>query len=455
MPEIAISVKNVSKKYRLYDTPKDRLREALNPFRKKYHRDFWALQDISFEIAKGETVGIIGRNGSGKSTLLQIICGILQPTEGAVSVRGRISALLELGSGFNPEFTGKQNVYMNGALLGLTNEEVAERFDAIAEFADIGGFIDQPVKTYSSGMYVRLAFASAIHVDPDILIIDEALAVGDEAFQRKCFSRLHRMQEDNRTILFVSHSASMVVELCKTALLFDHGKMHLRGTPKHVVSLYHRLIYGPQDKIRGLLDTLGGDISRNGMSITPQNATETVQSGQDGQAYYDPKLLPQSTIAYESRGVTICCPQITTNGGDVVNVLVHGDEYLYSFEVHFEEAAQKVRFGILFKTTTGLGLGGMSSHEPHKGVPSIDRGARLRLQFRFKCSFLPGVYFLNSGVMGVIDSAEVFLHRIVDICMFRVQRAENFVATGIIDFSVNSTGPEITAVNARETATDV
>jgi len=192
---ISISVKNITKTYKLYDTHADRVKEAFHPLRKKYNNPFNALTDISFNVSKGETLGIIGRNGSGKSTLLQIICGILQPTSRSVGVNGRISALLELGAGFNPEFTGRQNVYINGSILGLTHEEVENRFDEIAVFADIGDFINQPVKSYSSGMVVRLAFAIAISIEPDILIVDEALAVGDEAFQRKCFARIKQFRK--------------------------------------------------------------------------------------------------------------------------------------------------------------------------------------------------------------------------------------------------------------------
>ena len=199
--DIAISVKNITKTYKLYDSHADRVKEAFHPFRKKYHHTFNALSDVSFEVKKGETFGIIGRNGSGKSTLLQIICGILQTTSGSVEVNGRVSALLELGTGFNPEFTGRQNVYINGSILGLSHEEIEIRFDDIAAFADIGEFIDQPVKTYSSGMYVRLAFAVAISVEPDILIVDEALSVGDINFRNKCMKRIRALKDLEPSIL--------------------------------------------------------------------------------------------------------------------------------------------------------------------------------------------------------------------------------------------------------------
>ena len=230
--DIAIKVENLSKCYHIYKDHKTgsssrlmpRLQRLIGKTPKQYFREFWALKDVSFEIKKGETVGIIGRNGSGKSTLLQMICGTLNPTSGSIQTNGRIAALLELGSGFNPEFTGRENVYMNASVLGLSNEEIDARFNDIVAFADIGDFIEQPVKTYSSGMMVRLAFAVAINVDPEILIVDEALSVGDELFQRKCFSRIEAIRANGATILFVSHSGVTIVELCDRAVLMDAGE---------------------------------------------------------------------------------------------------------------------------------------------------------------------------------------------------------------------------------------
>jgi lipopolysaccharide transport system ATP-binding protein len=235
--ETAISLKNVSKCFKQYDRPVDRLKELLLPS-KSYGKEFWALQDISFEIMKGETMGIIGRNGAGKSTLLQLICGTLAPTNGQIQVNGRVAALLELGAGFNSEFTGRENVYINGAIMGLSKVEVDARFDSIAAFADIKDFIDRPVKTYSSGMYVRLAFAAAIHVSPDILIIDEALAVGDMFFQAKCMARMQQMIDDGVTVLFVSHDAGSVKSLCKRAIYLNNSFLHAIGKSGAIADLY-------------------------------------------------------------------------------------------------------------------------------------------------------------------------------------------------------------------------
>ena len=245
--EIAISLNNVSKCFKRYARPVDRLKEILFP-NKSYAQEFWALRDISFEIMKGETMGIIGRNGAGKSTLLQLICGTLTPTSGEVQVNGRVSALLELGAGFNPEFTGRENVYMNGAIMGLSKTEVSERFDNVAAFADIKDFIDQPVKTYSSGMYVRLAFASAIHVDPDILIVDEALAVGDMFFQAKCMARMRRMMESGVTVLFVSHDTISVKGLCQRGVFLENGELKKIGKASDVVATYISLVHGDMNQ---------------------------------------------------------------------------------------------------------------------------------------------------------------------------------------------------------------
>src|SRR5689334_10087247 len=253
---IVIQVKDLSKCYHIYSRPQDRLKQSVMPRLQqlvgrtpnRYFREFWALREVSFEVNKGETIGVIGRNGSGKSTLLQLICGTLTPTSGTVTTKGRIAALLELGSGFNPEFSGRENVYLNGAILGLSKEEVDSRFHDIAGFADIGEFIEQPVKMYSSGMIVRLAFAVQAMVDPDILVVDEALAVGDEKFQRKCFARIEELKNHGTSILFVSHSGPQIVELCDKALLLEQGERLMFNQPLQVVRAYQKMIYAPPDE---------------------------------------------------------------------------------------------------------------------------------------------------------------------------------------------------------------
>lgn len=268
--EIAIRVQNLSKCYQIYDTPRDRLKQFVLPRMrqfagkepKQYFREFWALKDMSFEIKKGETVGIIGRNGSGKSTLLQMICGTLNPTGGSIETYGRIAALLELGSGFNPEFTGRENVYMNAAVLGLSREEIDARFDDIVAFADIGDFIEQPVKTYSSGMFVRLAFAIQANVDPEILIVDEALAVGDAYFVHRCMLRFNELQKSGTTILFVSHDANLVRNLCSRAIWLVDGGVRDEGNSSKVVDAYLAHLFGQREVTAGSI-SVGREIPKN------------------------------------------------------------------------------------------------------------------------------------------------------------------------------------------------
>ncbi len=264
--DLAIKVENLGKCYAIYEQPRDRLKQfvlprlnkLLNKQSKKYYREFWALNNVSFEIKKGETLGIIGRNGSGKSTLLQMICGTLTPTTGGVVTHGRIAALLELGSGFNPEFTGRENVYLNGVILGLSRTEIDRRLDDIIQFADIGEFIDQPVKTYSSGMVVRLAFAVIAHVDADILVIDEALAVGDAVFTQKCMRFIRRFQEKG-SLIFVSHDTGSVQNLCKFGIWLKNGKIEQAGTAKSVSQAYLQFtlqeIYGDESKLVSIAPT--------------------------------------------------------------------------------------------------------------------------------------------------------------------------------------------------------
>lgn len=438
--DIVISIKNLTKTYKLYTSHADRVKETFNPFRKKYHRPFNALTNISFNVKRGEMLGIIGQNGSGKSTLLQIICGILQPTSGSIEINGRASALLELGAGFNPEFTGRQNVYINGAILGLKHEEIEARFDDIVTFAEIGDFIDQPVKTYSSGMYVRLAFAVAINVDADILIVDEALAVGDEIFQRKCFSRIQEIQKNGTTILFVSHSAPTVVELCNKAILLDQGELLLAGVPKFVVSKYHKLMYAPKNKVESLREDMRAtqfkdDIVVFGSDSEGNNEFTQLKSGEPAlRPFYDPNLVSKSTVSYESRGVRIENVRVTTLKEKVVNVLVRRQEYLYTYSAKFQETSYNVRFGMLIKTISGLELGGAASSTQHNAINCIETGANVLVKFRFKCLLQPGVYFLNAGVLGTVDGTEIFLHRIIDYAVFRVQSEENLLSTSIVDF---------------------
>lgn len=439
--EIAIRVDHLGKCYQIYDKPHHRLLQMLVRNRRKYYRDFWALKDVSFEVKRGETVGIVGRNGSGKSTLLQLICSTLHPTCGNLVTDGRIAALLELGSGFNPEFTGRENAYMNAAILGLSKAETDSRYDAIAAFADIGDFIDQPVKTYSSGMVVRLAFAVAINVDPQILVVDEALSVGDERFQRKCFSRIEEIKNSGATVLFVSHSGTTVVELCDRAILLDRGELLTSGVPKIIIAKYQRLLYAPDDKREEIREEikLGHRMAQRGSSIIKgsDNLKDAAvrPNVQDPEEYFDINLKPQSTTRYESRGAIVGTPQILNLAGEPVNCLKRGHVYRYTYDVRFTEAAQGVRFGLMIKTLTGIELGGgATAAGMQEAIPYIPVGATAKAEFRFQCNLNPGTYFLNAGLVGAINGEETYLHRVIDACMFRVIPEQGNTATGIVDF---------------------
>lgn len=444
--EVSISLQNVSKVYKRYHRPADRLQEFLFP-EKSRAEEFWAIRDINLEAFRGETVGIIGRNGSGKSTLLQIIAGTLTPTTGQIEINGRVSALLELGSGFNPEFTGRQNVFFNGRILGLSQEEIEGKFDQITAFADIGEFIDQPVKTYSSGMFVRLAFGVAINSVPDILIIDEALSVGDEAFQRKCFAQIHNIREQGACVLFVSHSATSIVELCDTAILVDSGEILLKGNPKTVVSNYQKLIYAPKASQENLKLELKNPKEIHELDDKPSEVASASNGSHKNlqqnalsktEAIYDPNLVSQSLISYTPNGAKIRCPEIKTLTGNPVNILVRNERYIYSYSVYFFQDSFKVRFAMLIKTISGLEIGGAESHSLGNGISYVPAGSTINVQFEFECNLLPGTYFLNSGTLGDVNGENTYLDRQIDIAMFKVQPEKNILATSIVDFKITS-----------------
>ena len=405
---------------------------------------FFALKDVSLRVEAGETVGIVGRNGSGKSTLLQLVAGILTPTSGTVTVSGRVAALLELGAGFNPDFSGRENIQLSGTIVGMSAAEIEARTAGIIAFADIGEFIDQPVRTYSSGMAVRLAFAVATSVDADVLIVDEALAVGDEAFQRKCFARLRAFQEKGGTILFVSHSASTVAELCHRAVLLDQGELLLAGRPKAVLGLYHRMIYAPPERAAALREALRRDAERAEAAASEEVAVFDARTGPpdrrsasadaDDDAQYDPHLVPRSTLAYESRGALIEAPRVVTGSGRPVNLLRGRSEYVYEYAVRFTRDSFNVRFGMLVKTVSGVDLGGAVSSPPGQALACVEAGTEITVRFRFRCLLAPGVYFLNAGVTGTVDGTEAFLHRLVDAAMIRVQPEPEGLVTGTVDF---------------------
>lgn len=442
--DIAIKVDGLSKCYHIYDTPRDRLLQMFARGGRQYFREFWAVRDVSFEIKKGETVGIVGRNGSGKSTLLQMICGTLNPTHGSIATNGRVAALLELGSGFNPEFTGRENVYLNAAVLGLSKEETDSRYNDILAFSEIGDFINQPVKTYSSGMMVRLAFSVAINVDPQILIVDEALSVGDELFQRKCYSRIEEIKRAGSTILFVSHSGAAIIELCDRAILMDSGERLSVGLPKYIVGCYQKLLYAPREKCEAiksqiraalLCDDLASDDTSDevGKALHPGNGRGEDVSLRES---YDPNLKPTSTIEYTDNGACIGDTEVVNSLNSRVNNLQARGIYKYKYRVTFSRSVTNVRFGMLIKTTSGVELGGShTANLAQDGIPYVQAGQVYNVEFSFACNLNPGVYFLNAGVTGCVDGVDVYLHRLLDVQMFRVLPDSKNLATAIVDFN--------------------
>ncbi|TJV53568.1 MAG: ABC transporter ATP-binding protein [Mesorhizobium sp.] len=452
--DVAIRVRDVSKHYVMFERPEDRFKQMLVPRLerlvgrppRRYFRDFAALSGVSFEIGRGETVGIIGRNGSGKSTLLQIICGTLQPTGGSVEVNGRIAALLELGAGFNPEFTGRENVFLNATILGVPRKEMEWRFDDIARFADIGTFIDQPVKTYSSGMYVRLAFATAINVDPDILVVDEALAVGDEAFQRKCFARIEEIKDRGGTILFVSHGAQTIVQLCTRAMLIDGGEKILEGQPKRVVSQYQRLVNLAGEEARSIrrqIVEMGEAAMRNpdepNLSRVPRRQISQLRevSQVDDESWFDPSLISHSRVEYESQGAEISQLRIIDYNGREVNVLTHGRKYTYKYDVNFTNDIFNFGFGMLINTKSGMGIAGIGKGATGRpAIKKVKRGAKITVSIDFIANLLPDVYFLNAGITGTTSGGGGFVHRIIDGMAFRIAPVANLEATGVVDLGV-------------------
>lgn len=440
--DIAIRVSHLGKCYAIYDAPRDRLKQFILPRLQRlagqrprqYYREFHALNDVSFQVSKGETVGIIGRNGSGKSTLLQIICGTLSPTVGTVETRGRIAALLELGSGFNHDFSGRENIYLNASVLGLNNEEINARFEDIVAFADIGEFIEQPVKTYSSGMVVRLAFAVQATVEPDILVVDEALAVGDERFQRKCFARLEALKAQGTSVLLVSHSAQQVIELCDRALLLEHGECQLVSDPPEVVQLYQRLIYAPAPAVQGILAELKPPEPPAGQSNdTPIDQSRHAHHASVAKDFFDPELVPSNTISYPQQGAEISEFKVFNANGEEVNVLVRGKDYRLVCRGTFIQDCRSVHFGIHFRLATGHGITGQRFPGAGESIAQVHSGRAFEVTYHFRMLLAPGCYFIGGGIWSQLEPT--CLHRVLDMAMIRVLPVDRDRAFGYFDAS--------------------
>lgn len=406
--DIVISVKDLTKAYKLYNSHADRVKEALNPFRKPYHRLFNALSDISFEIQRGETVGIIGRNGCGKSTLLQIVAGILQPTQGNIYVNGRVSALLELGAGFNPEFTGRQNVYINAAILGLNSDEIDARFSEIAAFADIGDFIDQPVKTYSSGMYVRLAFAIAINVNPDILIVDEALSVGDTLFQTKCFAKFREFQERGVTVVFVTHALDLVTRYCSVAHLLEQGQLLYSGTPKSVVDEYNRLIVNCSKKVfHGVNESFDNECM----------VEEKILSERQWEGLFE--INPEEN-KYGNGEAKIVEAGIFTLDGNPVQTLIKGEWYDFRLKIAFNDTINNPIFAYTIKDVKGFDISGTNTFFQNIDTGIYHDGDVVFSEFKQKISLNQGGYLLSFGCAGFRNGEYIVYERRYDYLAFDV-----------------------------------
>lgn len=425
----AIIISDISKCYQIYDNPQDRLKQMIFRGRQNRFREFWALKNISFEVPRGETVGIVGRNGSGKSTLLQIIAGTLTPTSGSVSSHGRVAALLELGSGFNADFTGRENVYMNAALLGLSQEEIDNRFDSIAAFADIGHFIDQPVKTYSSGMLVRLAFAVQAQIDPEILIVDEALAVGDAKFQAKCFDRLKRLKENGTSILLVTHSSEQVVTHCSSAVLLDQGHMVQQGKPRDVINCYLDLLFGREQK------KVESPSSPEEM-VNVETETEEVEEVvvDTTQLSFDIDYFSKRPLynSYEYRwgdgSAQITDFSFFSEGVEFPALINNGSTVNLKVALKIIQPLIRPILGMTIKTKDGVTLFGSNSELLQcDGVQTTyDAGKTLTADITFNCNLGDGDFFISLG-LATREGEEIIPHdRRYDSIHFAVKTDSRF-----------------------------
>ena len=416
-----ITVENLEKSYRLYSQPLDRVREALSFRRHSFHTKFHALKGISFEIEKGETVGLIGPNGSGKSTLLEILCGTLTPSQGMVKVAGTIGGLLELGAGFNPEFTGRENVYLNATIFGLSKKVIDSKIDGIEEFASIGEFIDRPVRTYSSGMYVRLAFAAMIGVDPDILVIDEALAVGDVRFQRKCYRHFQKLQDNGSTILFVSHAVELIRSHCSRAIHLDKGNIISLGPPKAVVQSYLESMF------LDAASTTKGETAGDGPIIRSADA----KHDELGTSIYNP---------FEHRWgdgrARIVDFSIVANGVERPSVFPRGALVELRMQVEFHKSLDRIIYGFTLKTLEGVTVFGANTRSRHQLIQARTEGDVGEVKFRFRLNVLAGEYFVSLGV-AVDDehSDQIAVDRRYDMLHLKVTGGpEDF---GLAEFAMN------------------
>ncbi len=418
----AIEIDNISKTYKVYAKPYHRLIEMFN-FGRHMYQEIRALKNISFNVKKGLAYGIVGPNGSGKSTLLQIITGILRPTEGNVQVTGRISALLELGAGFNPDYTGRENIYLYASILGVEKKEIDLKIDEIIEFAQIGEFIDRSVKTYSSGMYVRLAFAVAINVDPEILIVDEALAVGDESFQRKCFRKFEELKEKGVTILFVTHSLGLVKQFCDEAVLIYKGDLIEQGHPNHVINVYTKIIAEAESK--GTQETLDAsdakeltdEINKNAiLEKTEQSSTEFRYGNGEGKI-----------ISFEVYG----------ENDNRSRIFRHGEQITIKLKLNYYKDTPSSLAAYTIKTVSGVEVTGTNTMFEGYDIENKLANDILEIMFVQNISLNAGDYVVSLGFIEMVDDNIIVLDRRYDVLSFKV--AETKKSTGLVDPNVNIT----------------
>lgn len=406
MSDIAIKVDNISKLYKLYDKPADRFKEALGLTKEKKYKEHFALADVSFEVKKGETVGIIGTNGSGKSTILKIITGVLNPTSGNVDVSGRISALLELGAGFNMEYTGIENIYLNGTMMGYSREEVDGKLQTILDFADIGDFVNQPVKTYSSGMFVRLAFAVAINIDPEILIVDEALSVGDVFFQAKCYHKFDEFKKAGKTILFVSHDLGSIAKYCDRVVLLNNGVKMAEGEPKEIIDLYKQVLVSQAenralDEEQPKADEISGDTG-------------------DGHVWKDVLMQNPNVLEYGDKRAEITDYAIIDNQNRITNNIQKNTEFKIRMRVHFHEDIDEPIFAFTIKDLQGTDVTGTNTMYEHVNFGVVKQGTEKVIEFTQNMNLQGKNYLLSFGCVGYRDNDFVVYHRLYDVCNINV-----------------------------------
>lgn len=429
MDNKVIIVDGVTKLYKLYDKPMNRLKESLSLTHKKYHTEHFALDKIDFSVNKGECLGIIGTNGSGKSTLLKIITGVLNPTEGKVTVNGKISALLELGAGFNMEYTGIENIYLNGTMMGFTEKEMDAKLQDIIDFAEIGEFIYQPVKTYSSGMFARLAFAVAINVEPDILIVDEALSVGDIFFQAKCYKKFNEFKEAGKTIVFVSHDLSSVLKYCDRTLLIHKGKQIKLGKTSEVVDIFKKILVNQYDE----------QPSDNEGSETGETKEEiNLQPGQteDGTLWKEKMIVNPNFSDYGSKEAEIIDFAITDKSGHITNSIYKGEEFSIRMKVKFNRDIKNPICAITIKDLKGTEITGTNTMLEENNIEMGKKDQIIAVEFRQKMSLQGGQYLLSLGLTGYELETFVVYNRLYDICNIEVLSTRNTIGFYDMDTTV-------------------